>query len=242
MAVLFGYIVEYALQRKIEVSVLKKGSKYFNVKVGSIIFVDILNFTAPCSLEKYLSQWYEGEVKKSVFPYQHFSTIEEIRNQIEFPSHEAFYSDLKQKNLPIEEYEKAKREYDYRRSLPATNSDHIRNFSDWLRHYQLIDVVPLTEAIQNSFYTYYRHFGTDPMLFRSLPGLAFETAFSLFADNMPYVCTFTPSFDYVREIFRDNQYGGLVNLYHRQIILNDNVEGPRNAKIAPNGDKFTYFS
>ena len=208
--------------------------------MGDIVFKDILNYSAPCSLEKYLSQWYNGQAKKSIFPYQHFSKIEEIRNQFWFPPREAFYSDLKGECVSEEEYLEAKREFERRRFLPANHPEHIANFSGWLKYYQMLDVIPLTVAIENSFSCFYRHFGANPMVYQSLPGIAFDAAFSLFAKDMPYVSTFTQSFDYVREIFRNNQYGGLVNLFHRQIILGDS-DGPRAAKIAPNGKPFTYF-
>ena len=53
------------------------------------------------------------------------------------------------------------------------------------------------------------------------------------------MATFSPSFDFVREMFRENQYGGLVNIFHRQIVIGG--DGPAAAKIAPNGDEFSYF-
>ena len=240
LSVMFGFMANYANRKRLKINVLKKGSKYFNIIIGNVIFKDILSFSAPCSLEKYLKQWYTGETKKSVFPYQYFKNIEQIQNQIDFPDYSAFYSDLKNSNIPIEDYESAKTEYDQRRKLPVSDPNHIANFSDWLRHYQMIDVIPLTEAIHNSFTTFHKYFGLNPMVQRSLPALAFKAAFSLFDQSLPYVYTFHPSFDHVRNLFRNNQLGGLVNIYHRRIIL-DGSEGPEAAKTAPNGDPFTFF-
>ena len=43
-------------------------------------------------------------MKKSVFPYQAYKSIEEIRAVDEFPPYELFYSDLKKGNVSIEDY------------------------------------------------------------------------------------------------------------------------------------------
>ena len=54
---------------------------------------------------------------KSVFPYSHFGSIEEMRETTEFPPHSAFYSTLKKKNIDIEDYNKAKEEYEIRQRI-----------------------------------------------------------------------------------------------------------------------------
>ena len=230
------------------------GSRYFNITIGDVIFKDILQFSAPCSLDKYLSQWYDGTMKKSVFPYQAYKTIEEIRAVKEFPPYDLFYSDLKKGNVTIEDYSQgisfkvfksfksfilAKAEYDRRRQLPPTDPEHMENFACWLKYYQLLDVVPLTKAIEKSFATFVKYFHNNPLYFRSLPALAFKASFTLFDKKLPPVSTFCPSFDFVRQIFRRNQIGGLVNIFHRQVILGQS--GPPAATIAPNGDKFSFF-
>ena len=58
---------------------------------------------------------------------------------------------------------------------------------------------------------------------------------------MPYVYSFSHQFDSIRELFRDNQLGGLVNLYHRHINLEDET-GPLSSRFAPNGQQYSYFS
>ena len=47
----------------------------------------------------------------------YFSSIEEIRSTLEFPPKTAFYSELKQEDVNDDDYEQAKRLYDYRRQL-----------------------------------------------------------------------------------------------------------------------------
>ena len=170
-----------------------------------------------------------------------FHSIEEIQRQISFPDFSDFYSDLKQKNVSEEEYAAAREEYNRRRSLTANHPDKINNFSDWLRHYQMLDVIPLVSAIENAFTSFYNHFRVNPMEKRSLPSIAFTAAINMFDQSMPYIYTFNKHYDDVRQLFRENQLGGLVNLYHRHVNTIDN-ESPESTRVAPNGEPFTYFS
>ena len=240
LSVLIPYLEYYAQNNGLELKLLKKGSRYFNISIGKIIFKDILSFSAPCSLEKYLANWFDGGAKKSIFPYQYFRSIEQIRECLDFPPREAFWSDLKKSIVSIEEYDTAKSEYNRRRQLAPTDPDYMANFSGWLRYYQMLDVVPLTRAIENSFKCFFNYFGNNPLLFRSLPALAFKAAFSLFDKTLPCVSSFSPSFDYIRQIFRNNQYGGLTNIYHRRVVIG--ADGPSAATTAPNGDPYSFFS
>ena len=240
LAVLIGYLAVWAKNKELKIDVLKRGSKYFNIQVGNIIFKDVLHYSAPCSLEKYLKNWYTGPQAKSIYPYQYFKSVEEIRQCKDFPPISAFWSDLKNSYVPENDYNDAKMEFYRRRHLDQSDPDYIADFSGWLKHYQMMDVIPLTRAIENSYSCFFRYFGNNPLMFRSLPGLAFKAAFTAFDKNLPYVSTFHPSFNHVRELFRDNQYGGLVNIFHRRVVLG--ADGPPAAKFAPDGSPFSFFS
>ena len=61
-----------------------------------------------------------------------------MRQQVEFPEHSKFYSELKQSNVSDEEYIKAKTEYDRRRNLPSYHPEKMNNFVDWLLYYNII--------------------------------------------------------------------------------------------------------
>ena len=49
------------------------------LNVDRIQFRDVLDFTAPTNLDKYLKTWNASEVK-SIFPYSHFKSIEELES------------------------------------------------------------------------------------------------------------------------------------------------------------------
>ena len=129
LTVMVGYLLTYATQNNKKFNVLKKGSRYFNITIGNVIFKDILSFSAPCSLEKYLANWFDGKAKKSVFPYQYFQSIEQIRHCLVFPPYKAFYSDLKQCNISTEDYEEAKSEFNRCRQLSFDDPAYMANFS-----------------------------------------------------------------------------------------------------------------
>ena len=71
LKILMGYIIESLERRQIVTDlrsglrILKKGSAYFTIKFGNIIFKDLLGFTCPMSLDKYMKTWL-GHSQKQV--------------------------------------------------------------------------------------------------------------------------------------------------------------------------------
>ena len=69
MSVIIGAIGVYCQQKGIEFDKpLRKGG-YMQVRIGQLVFKDILNFTSPCSLSKFLKQW-NAPIGKSIFPHR----------------------------------------------------------------------------------------------------------------------------------------------------------------------------
>ena len=98
-----GLIYGYCKQNDHDFSTLKKGTKYITGMVKKreqgrdavIVFRDCLNYTAPCSLDKYCKQW-GATMQKSIFPYSLYASVEQLKNATVFPEYEQFYSELKQ--------------------------------------------------------------------------------------------------------------------------------------------------
>ena len=103
MKIILADIYHYAHQRGIKISPVKKGSKYFSLRldlkyedrVASICFRDIMNYTSPMSMDKYVKSW-TGKESKLIFPYTKYSSIEAVRSDQEFPPIEDFYNEIKQ--------------------------------------------------------------------------------------------------------------------------------------------------
>ena len=231
LPVLIGGIVKFASAHDIKPKPLKKGAKYITLEVGDIIFKDVLNYTSPCSLDKYLRQWQAPEAK-GIFPHGYFKSIEEIRETVEFPPKSAFFSTLKQSGPADEDYNQAKSLYESK-----IIEGQWTNFSDYLKWYNCQDVDPLVTAIQNSFGKFFEYFGIDPLTKLSLPSIAFQAMFSLFDKKLPYVASFTKN-SIGRTMFRKRVDGGLSTCFHMDIDLMG-TESPLNARFAPNGDPHT---
>ena len=69
-------------------------------------------------------------------------------------------------------YQKAKAEYYRRKSLPFFYPDRIFHMGDWLEHYNMLDVVPLVNAILNQFDRFHEYFNVDLTQFNSLPSVS----------------------------------------------------------------------
>ena len=100
MPVIIGLISKWCRENKIDISVIKKGSSYMTLNLKradglEVVFKDVRHYTSPCNLDKFLKTW-QAPAEKSVFPYQLYSSIEELEQATEFPPIEDFYSDLKQ--------------------------------------------------------------------------------------------------------------------------------------------------
>ena len=93
---------KYCKENKVKFECLKKGTKYLRITLSRedrmLDFPDVLSYSSPCTLEKFLRQW-GASATKSVFPYQKYSSIEEMRADTEFPKYEEFYSSLKKVNF-----------------------------------------------------------------------------------------------------------------------------------------------
>ena len=208
------------------------------MRCEGVIFKDAYLFTSPCSLSKYLKKNQVEEVK-GIFPYTAFNSIEQMEAQLDFPAYEKFYSELKGTNVPLEDYEAAKAEYDARRLLPPDHPEKIHNFVDWLKHYNNLDTYPLSKAICNSFGQFFKSSGMDPSWGVSLPAYAQNCMFENYDKSAALCWSFWRRFDEIREIFRQNLLGGLVNCYHRLTDLSGQEGLPESAQKAPNGDQLT---
>ena len=132
---------------------------------------------------------------KSIFPYGAYHSVEELRNAVEFPPEEAFFNQLKQKPVKQEEYKKAKAKFDKGKQLPVGHPDKITSMACWLRMYNLLDVLPLVEAVNNSFEAFHQYFGVDGNQHHSLPSMAFTSLFKQYPEDLPYVQTFNHIYD-----------------------------------------------
>ena len=227
----------FVLLKKLDgnVSILKKGASYFQIASDSLIFKDVLSLTAPCRLDKFLTNW-ESDVKKSIWPYSRYTCIEEIRAEKNFPKRSAFFSDLTRDTVSMEDYISAKGEFMRRRLLPKSHPDKIFNMVGWLKFYNVLDVAPLAQALEKCFRSYNENFDVDALTASSLPALAAEAMFKNFHPNSPLFYSIPDEFKDVNQIFRSNVIGGLVCAYQRHATTNFDPKLPHRACFNANGE------
>ena len=75
--------------------------------------------------------------------------------------------------------------------MPEGHPDRMNNFADWLRYYNLLDVVPLAAAIDHAFENYFCVFGMDPCVKMSLAGYANLVQMKCFNPEAPFVHSFS---------------------------------------------------
>ena len=160
-----------------KLNVIKKGVKYFLIETDLCAFKDVLNYTPPIKLSKYLKQNGVKE-EKGIWPYSLYNSVAELKSAKEFPPYEKFYSELHQTNIPIELYEENLKIFN---DLKCKNPSYCMR--DWLERYNTLDVTPLAHAIDNSFKKFQKVFGMDPACSLSLPGFAQDCLFSLYSSD-----------------------------------------------------------
>ena len=214
-------IIEYLLQaldRKNilakDIRLLKKASRYFSVQFCGLCIKDLLNFSIPASLDRYLKTWTKTE-SKLIYPYEYFSSIEEIRSCIDFPTTDAFYSRLKGP-VDIDLYNHCKSIYQMHRNLNPKDKEYWSNFEDYLKFYNLSDVVPASKALIIQFKTYKANFNLSPMQYLGLPGFARCAMLKMFDRKCSSIFSF-PSCSTATSVFRTQIIGGLCNVLHRHL-------------------------
>ena len=217
-----------------DISILKKGTAYFSIKFDGFAFKDLMHFSSPCSLDKYMQTWLKDQLKL-LFPYELFQSIEDVRKCIDFPKIDAFRTSLKP-DVDVQLYEKCKDIYNMHHSLPETNKNFWPNFEYYLRYYNLADVEPASRALIIQFNTYKQNFGINPLIYFGLPSFSRAAMLKLYDNECPSIFTFPD--EKTVQVFRSEIIGGLTNCYHRHITTDSNEKCSDNAKFNKHGKKW----
>lgn len=220
----------------VSIKILKKGTKYFSIKFENLHFKDLLNFTSPQSLDKYLQTWTENH-EKLIYPYEYFQDITEIRQCTVFPSIEKFSTVLKGE-IDKKSYDKCKFLFDYHRNLPVDHKDYWKSFENYLIYYNISDVYPTSLGMIKQFRTFEENFGKSPIQSLGLPSFAAETMYDSYDKNCANIFSFSKNSN-ATQIFRDQIIGGLVNVMKRHVTLLDE-SAPDPAKFNKKGTHY-YF-
>ena len=92
-------------------------------------------------------------------------------------------------------YQESRDLYYERKNLPFHDPNVIFNMSGWLKIYQMEDVVPLVQAVQNQFKQFWKLFQIDANVHNSLPSMAMAAMFANYDESLPLCFTFAPKHD-----------------------------------------------
>ena len=100
-------------------------------------FLDIKNYIAPgFSYGKFIKA-YDVSQTKFFFPYEYVDSLEKLNHPL--PNHETFYSNLKQTNISLEDYQVVARKW---------QEESWTSLCNLLIYYNNLDVGPFVEAIE----------------------------------------------------------------------------------------------
>ena len=95
--ILMPYIAQAAINNEFAMpktfDILKRSTKYISIKFGKIHFKDILLFSNPITLDRYLKTWTTDQ-KKYCYPYELFTSIDQVRKCTEFPPYSDFEGNI----------------------------------------------------------------------------------------------------------------------------------------------------
>ena len=198
---------------------VKKANSYMAISATNLKFIDIMNYLAPgFSYDAYIKA-YDCKLEKGYFPYEWFDDRAKLNNK-ELPSHDCFFSSLKNTNI-------TEAQYNYCQEVWKKND--MKTFKDFLIWYNNLDVEPFVEAIQK-ICIFYREKNLD--LFKdgiSVPGLVMRY---LFQNTDAKFALFDDVNSDLYHTFKNNIVGGpsiIFNRYHEK-----NVTKIRDGKVCQN--------
>ena len=182
--------------------VVKKNNSFMCLQTSSLKFVDIRNYIAPgFDYATYLKA-YKCSVSKGFFPYEWMTHPDKLNTKA-LPSHEEFYSYLKNKNISEEDYAYCQKMW---------KKEQMSTMRDYLVWYNNRDVSPFLEAIQKQF-DFYKKLKVD--MFKddiSVPGLTLKYLFKTTETNFTLINQQNAD---LHELIRSNKVGGPSIRFHR---------------------------
>lgn len=212
-----------------DITILCRGTAYFSIETPDFWMKDVMNYSNPTNLDGYLKSWTK-ECIKWPYPYTYFKSIDAMKQCTQFPDFSNF-------ECPEDLYNKGLDKFNHHMNLPDGTNEKWYSFLDYLKYYNLSDVIPLSVAIRNSFEEFESVFGVDMFSEYSLPAFAQSAVMKLYNKAVPNLFSPPKRYREITEIYRKNCYGGICNVYHRHISLNDD-DAPHAAKYNNKGEKW----
>ena len=134
------HFIKHMTDKTKDIFIAKKQNRYMFLSTPYFKFLNIMSYLAPGISFDGWCKANNCEAKKLVLPYEFLDSYDKL-SHIGPVKHEDFYSSLKKKNISKEEYEEYLIEFKKRGCVTML---------DWLKEYNLNDVIPFLEALRKN--------------------------------------------------------------------------------------------
>ena len=200
--------------------VIKKCNSYACIMTEKLRFLDIQSFVAPGINYALFLKAYGVEEQKSFFPYEYLDCKEKLQED-SLPPYEAFYSELKGKNVLDENGgEKLGRE-NYAKLQRLWVDSNMESLCDFLMYYNNQDTYPFVKAVM-TMQTFYFERAID--LFKiaiSVPGIARSWLYKEAKQQNAYFSLIAEEDDDFHHTLKQNLVGGYSGIFTRKHVVDE---------------------
>ena len=153
--------------------IFKDSMKFLNTSIEAL--VNNLPEDGFKNLEKYFKPYQAKLLKqKGFFPYEYLDNLEKLKDTIT-PPQDAFYSNLSGKGI---------NEGCYGHVLNVWKKFNIKTLKDYLKLYNISDVLLLADIFENFRDICLKNYGLDPVYYYTAPGLAWDAMLKITKINL----------------------------------------------------------
>ena len=153
--------------------IFKDSMKFLNTSIEAL--VNNLPEDGFKNLEKYFKPYQAKLLKqKGFFPYEYLDNLEKLKDTIT-PPQDAFYSNLSGKGINKGCYEHV---------LNVWKKFNIKTLKDYLKLYNISDVLLLADIFENFRNICLKNYGLDPVYYYTAPGLAWDAMLKMTKINL----------------------------------------------------------
>ena len=153
--------------------IFKDSMKFLNTSIEAL--VNNLPEDGFKNLEKYFKPYQAKLLKqKGFFPYEYLDNLEKLKDTIT-PPQDAFYSNLSGKGINKSCYEHV---------LNVWKKFNIKTLKDYLKLYNISDVLLLADVFENFRDICLKNYGLDPVHYYTAPGLAWDAMLKITKINL----------------------------------------------------------
>lgn len=145
--------------------------------------------------------------RKGVFPYSFLTNSNVLTSTVNLPPADAFYDELTEKTIDIEDYKHAERVW---------NHFKCKNLMDYMKLYLKTDITLLADVFENYRHFFEQEFQLDSTRYLSLPGLSYDCMLRYTNCVMDFVHDLE-TFNFLKLGLR----GGVAMIPHRYAFANN---------------------